>query len=203
VASTVSDCSHEVDIRRLAVATKALSSQPSLYQQTKYLDEIEQILKKRKHTKYSNAEKFLSKLTVKKSEALASNILQESLELKQDQPGFEQTISASRQKILTMNHLERIADAQYRDALTERDDEESLLDSDGLADSCYHIDAVLGKPANSTGPRTSGVEVRSLKEKQNQLFFEFFGMYTKESIKSQKQRTSGNPRSIQLASNSE
>ena len=77
--STVSGNSREVDIRRLAHATSVLSNRPSVYQQTKYLDEIESVLKKRKRSRYTNAEKFLSDLKVKKSEALATNILQESL----------------------------------------------------------------------------------------------------------------------------
>ena len=78
--STLSGHSHDADLRRLTMATKALSTRPSLYQQTKYLDEIEEILKRRKRSKYSAAEKFLNKLQLKKSEALASNILAENLE---------------------------------------------------------------------------------------------------------------------------
>jgi hypothetical protein len=66
-------------MQKLTQATKALSSHPSIYQQTKHLDEIEQILKKRKRHRYSAAEKFLNKLSLKKSEALATNILSESL----------------------------------------------------------------------------------------------------------------------------
>jgi len=77
--STVSGNSLDQDMQRLSLATKALSSRPSLYQQTKHLDEIEQILKKRKRHRYSAAEQFLNKLQLKKSEALASNILSESL----------------------------------------------------------------------------------------------------------------------------
>ena len=50
-ASTISGFSHEYDIKRLTQATKALSSNPSMYKQTKYLDEIEEILKKRKRSK--------------------------------------------------------------------------------------------------------------------------------------------------------
>ena len=76
--------SHEVDVRRLTKATKALSNRPSLYQQTKYLDDIEEVLKKRKRHKYTAAEKFLDKLQIKKSEALASNILAENLSQRQD-----------------------------------------------------------------------------------------------------------------------
>ena len=49
-------------------------------------------------------------MQLKKSEALATNILKQSLVQKQDQPEFEQTISQSRQKILTLQHLERIRD---------------------------------------------------------------------------------------------
>lgn len=60
IESTVSGQSHEVDLRRLTTATKALSNRPSLYQQTKYLDDIEEVLKKRKRHKYSAAEKFLN-----------------------------------------------------------------------------------------------------------------------------------------------
>jgi len=79
IESTVSGHSHEVDIRRLTKATKALSNRPSLYQQTKYLDEIEEVLKKRKRSRYSAAEKFLHNLQIKKSQALASNILEQNL----------------------------------------------------------------------------------------------------------------------------
>ena len=50
-ASTISGFSHEYDIKRLTQATKALSSNPSMFKQTKYLDEIEEILKKRKRNK--------------------------------------------------------------------------------------------------------------------------------------------------------
>ena len=76
--------SHEVDIHRLTRATKALSNRPSLYQQTKYLDEIEEVLKKRKKNRYTAAEKFLNDLKIQKSQALASNILKESLVQRQD-----------------------------------------------------------------------------------------------------------------------
>lgn len=68
-----------MDFRRLSVATKALSSRPSLYQQTKYLDEIEEILKKRKRVKFLAANKFLNNLQAKKTEVLASSILQDNL----------------------------------------------------------------------------------------------------------------------------
>ena len=35
--------------------------------------------------------------------------------------------------------------------------------------------------------RKSGPEVRNLSKKSDQLFYEFFGMYTKECLKSQRQ----------------
>lgn len=89
IESTISGHSHEFDFKRLAHASKALSSRPSLYQQTKYLDEIEEILKRRRRTKHQYAEKFLHQLKLRKSEALADCILKESLSCKQEQPEFE------------------------------------------------------------------------------------------------------------------
>ena len=67
---------------------------------------------------------------MKKSEALAANILEENLSQRQDNPGFEQTIGESRQKMLTLEHLERIRRNEERsrsmEDLTEEQDESKL-----------------------------------------------------------------------------
>ena len=52
--STVS--SHSVPaLSKIAYNTKALSGKPSMFQQTRYLDEIEEILKRRKRQKHTKA----------------------------------------------------------------------------------------------------------------------------------------------------
>jgi formate dehydrogenase maturation protein FdhE len=56
---------------------------PSVFKQTKYLDDIEDILKKRKKQKKNKAVAFLKELELKKSEAIAHNLLENNLVSKQ------------------------------------------------------------------------------------------------------------------------
>ena len=104
---------------------------------------------------------------------------------------------------MTLNHLERIQGAAYGETLTEQDYEDSLMNSDGCEsvdafDHAFNVDQVYrGTAAAKTlgGAHDQGPQVKHLQQKSDQLFFEFFGMYTKESIKSTRQKGSAhNPR---------
>ena len=129
---------------------------------------------------------------MKKSEALAANILEENLSQRQDNPGFEQTIGESRQKMLTLEHLERIRRNEERsrsmEDLTEEQDESKLYsgryqsDDDEAEAYIYSHGGAEQKSSNMQ----KDLEIKALNGKSDQMFFEFFGMYTKESIKVQK-----------------
>ena len=86
------------------------------------------------------------------------------------------------------------------DDLTEND-----YSNDGDCDSIKKPDeAYFYGPKKSAGSQ-SGFEVKKLNDKTDQLFFEFFGAYTKESINSHKksgnEKRKFNARSIQLNQN--
>ena len=70
-------------------AYKALSGKPSVFQQTRYLDEIEEILKRRKKQKNQKAVKFLNTLELRKSEAIAQNLLKYNKISRQEGTAFE------------------------------------------------------------------------------------------------------------------
>ena len=88
-----------------------------------------------------------------------------------------------------MDHLDRIQrngeHTQSIEDLTEQDDSSNLYSNRSLsdyeeADSCkYRVDQ---KSVSSK----KDIELNKLNGKSDQMFFEFFGMYTKESIKVQK-----------------
>ena len=129
---------------------------------------------------------------MKKSEALAANILEENLSQRQDNPGFEQTIGESRQKMLTLEHLERIRRNEERsrsmEDLTEEQDESKLYSGRYQSDD-DEAEAYIyshGGAAQKSSNMKKDLEIKALNGKSDQMFFEFFGMYTKESIKVQK-----------------
>ena len=132
-------------------------------------------------------------MQIKKSEALATNILEENLSSKQDQIGFEQTISESRQKMLTLEHLDRInskVDDHIRslDELTEREesnDDQSQIISTMMQEENDYEFGYNNKLPNDKSDGNK-IDINKISGKSDQMFFEFFGMYTKESIKVQK-----------------
>ena len=129
---------------------------------------------------------------MKKSEALAANILEENLSQRQDNPGFEQTIGESRQKMLTLEHLERIRRNEERsrsmEDLTEEQDESKIYSGRYQSDDDEAETYIYshGGAAQNSSNMQKDLEIKALNGKSDQMFFEFFGMYTKESIKVQK-----------------
>ena len=130
---------------------------------------------------------------MKKSEALAANILEENLSQRQDNPGFEQTIGESRQKMLTLDHLDRIRRNEERsrsmEDLTEEQDESNLYSGRYQSendDDAHSYGYSHGAAAQKSSNMQKDIEIKALNGKSDQMFFEFFGMYTKESIKVQK-----------------
>lgn len=105
---------------------------------------------------------------------------------RQDQPEFSRTISDSRHKIITQNHLERISQEEAlnnrsMDDLTEQD-ESNFYNSGNENDSVYSYG---GRQGHQSSKAEKEISLKKLDRKSDQMFFEFFGMYTKESIKSQ------------------
>lgn len=88
------------DFAALLKATQSLANQPNIYQQTRYLDEIQEILRKRKKTKHLKAKQFLQELEIRRSEAVAQNLLSANLAAKQDSTDFESQIEVSRQALI-------------------------------------------------------------------------------------------------------
>ena len=102
--STISGNSQSLQaLARYNSATKALSGKPSVFQQTRYLDEIEEILIRRKKQKNQKAVNFLNQLEVKKSEAIAKNLLDYNKISRQEGKAFESQINQSRKLILKKN----------------------------------------------------------------------------------------------------
>lgn len=92
--------------------------------------------------------------------------------------------------MLTLDHVERLGGSQLNRSFDGLDElsaqselaEESDVDS---ADPAYYAPAAKQLPE----PLQKTLQLESTSKKQDQLFFEFFGMYTKESVSAQK-RTS-------------
>ena len=191
VESTNTDQSG-TNLKRLAMATKALSGRPSVYQQTKYLDEIEEVLKKRKRKTKHNAQDFLNKLEIVRSEAIAKNLLKQNLEQKQDSQEYREQIEESRKYLINRynqgdgfsegarNHLQRFG---QEDGF---DQEYSFSDGeDSEEDDFERSLSQKGKGSETLNK----IDLTKINTKSDQIFFEFFGMYTKDTVKQRGART--------------
>ena len=110
--------------------------------------------------------------------------------------------------MLTLEHLDRIRRNEERsrsmEDLTEEQDESNLYSGRYQSDE-DEADAYIyshGGAAQKSSNMQKDIDIKALNGKSDQMFFEFFGMYTKESIKVQKRteakRRLFNTRSIQL-----
>ena len=117
-------------------------------------------------------------MELKKSEALAQNLLSYNRVTRQEGTAFESQIDHSRKLIIEKNRDEMSACSDFVDARYE-----SLTEVDEYSDNSepfsYH--AKSGVKTND-----SGIEVKNLDKQKDQVFFEFFSMYTKESVKAQR-----------------
>ena len=159
-------------------AHKALSGKPSVFQQTRYLDEIEEILIRRKKQKNQKAVNFLNQLELKKSEAIAHNLLKYNKVSRQEGAAFEQQINQSRKLIMKKNQDEDDCSLE-----SQYGDNDVFVDAryDSLTEVDEYSDA--SEPFSKAGDK---VELKSLNKQKDQVFFEFFSMYTKESVKAQR-----------------
>ena len=112
--------------------------------------------------------------------------------------------------MLTLEHLDRIRRNEERsrsmEDLTEEQDESNLYSGGRYQSEDDEAEAYIysnrGAAQKSSSNMQKDLEIKALNGKSDQMFFEFFGMYTKESIKVQKRTEAKkrvfNTRSIQL-----
>jgi hypothetical protein len=100
---------------------------------------------------------------------VAQQILDRSLHPKQNQSNFEEQISRTRKQMMATNTIQEIMNKQPGSARSISSDE-SLSDSDTSA----KVDS------------SNAQILRKLNSKKDPLFFEFFSIYTAQSVNQQK-----------------
>lgn len=126
------------------------------------MDQVEVILKKRKQQRKHQALAFLKEIELKKTEAMAQQLLNQNMHARQSQGTFEEQISKTRKQLMGTSTLQEIMNRQ-----TERNQSDlSSSDDEDLR------------------PKTGTEKVlQKLNGKKDPLFFEFFSIYTAQSIK--------------------
>lgn len=129
----------------------------SVFKKTQYLDQVEDILMKRKKQRKQKALQFLKQMELKKSEAMAQQLLASQMQPKQSQRGVEEQISTTRKQMMEGSTVQKLM--RRASSLSSLSSESENLKSD---------------------------VIRGVNAKKDPLFFEFFSIYTAQSVKQNK-----------------